>query len=258
VEHIEKALAKARQMRAGRGDFSTIRGIPPSSEGVKPDYTHTPDVVNDSRMTAAQRLIADSIEHDASDVYRLLRTQVLQRLNQRGFSSLAVTGADYGVGTTTTAANLAISIALDVNQTVLLVDLNLRSPEIYKKFALTPSAGIEDYLAGQCELKDCLVNPGMARLVVLPARSPKVDSAEIISSPRMTALARELRARYADRKIIYDMPPLLTSGETLGFLNNADAVLFVARSGRTTKAELDRAANLLANFQVIGTLLNAH
>jgi Mrp family chromosome partitioning ATPase len=258
VEHIEKALAKARQMRSSRVNAPAAKAQPHSAEGVKPDYTHTSVTAANSRMTTAQRLIADSMEHDASDIYRLLRTQVLQRMNQRGFSSLAVTGADFGVGTTTTAANLAISIALDVNQTVLLVDLNLRSPEIYKKFALTPQVGIEDYLAGQCELKDCLVNPGMARLVVLPARAPKVDSAEIISAPRMTALSKELHARYADRKIIYDMPPLLTSGETLGFLSNADSVLFVARSGQTTKAELDRAANLLANFQVIGTLLNAH
>jgi Mrp family chromosome partitioning ATPase len=116
--------------------------------------------------------------------------------------------------------------------------------------------GIENYLHGECDIKECLVNPGMRRLVVLPACVSKGESAELISSPRMAALVRELRNRYHDRIIIFDTPPLLDSGETLGFLPNVEGVLFVARSGHTTKTELDRAADLLRNYQVIGTLLN--
>jgi Mrp family chromosome partitioning ATPase len=79
----------------------------------------------------------------------------------------------------------------------------------------------------------------------------------MISSPRMAALAKELRSRYSDRVIIFDTPPMLDSGETLGFLPNVEGVLFVARSGHTTKIEVDRAAELLHNFQIVGTLLNA-
>jgi Mrp family chromosome partitioning ATPase len=139
---------------------------------------------------------------------------------------------------------------------VLLVDLNLREPAIHRKFGLTPTMGIENYLHGECDIKDCLVNPGMRRLVVLPACAPKGESAELISSPRMAHLVRELRNRYHDRIIIFDTPPLLDSGETLGFLPNVEGVLFVARSGHTTKTELDRAADHLRNYQVIGTLLN--
>jgi Mrp family chromosome partitioning ATPase len=74
----------------------------------------------------------------------------------------------------------------------------------------------------------------------------------------MTSLVKELRSRYADRIIIFDLPPLLESGETLGFLPHADGVLFVARSGKTTKAEVDRAADLLKEFKMVGTLLNAY
>ena len=97
------------------------------------------------------------------------------------------------------------------------------------------------------------------RLVMLPAREAKGEAAaEVISSPRMTALARELQTRYADRVIIYDTPPLLTSGDTLGFLPNVDAVLLVARSGRTTKVELEKSAHLLGSKAIVGTLLNAY
>jgi len=276
MEHIEKALARAREMRANQPGGAARAGsnsgatfssnyaaaaaakVPPSVHGVTPDYNETAIVHCDMRRTTEQRLVADDFRNPVADVYRLLRSQVLQRMKKMNMTTLAVTGARDGDGASTTAANLAISIALDVNQTVLLVDLNLREPSISRKFGIEPKAGIEEYLRDQCQLKDCLVNPGLARLVVLPARASKgADAAELIVSPRMTALAKELRTRYADRIIIFDTPPLLESGETLGFLPNVDGVLFVARSGQTTKAEVDRAAQLLSNYHIVGTMLNA-
>jgi Mrp family chromosome partitioning ATPase len=263
MEHIEKALARAREMRSGhRGSGSTANesarrvNSQASVHGVMPDYTETAVSPTNARKTSEERLVADDLRNPVADVYRVLRAQVLQRMKKLDISTIAVTGASHGDGATTTAANLAMSIALDVNQTVLLVDLNLREPAIHRKFGLTPTMGIENYLHGECDIKDCLVNPGMRRLVVLPACAPKGESAELISSPRMAHLVRELRNRYHDRIIIFDTPPLLDSGETLGFLPNVEGVLFVARSGHTTKTELDRAADHLRNYQVIGTLLN--
>ena len=259
MEQIEKALARAREMRIGN-----LGGLRPNGRGVSlngftPRYTETAIATCDNRRSIKERLVADRFEHPASDIYGLLRTQVLQRLKKHGMSTLAVTGPELGGGVTTTAANLAVAIALDVNQTVLLVDLNLRQPAIHAKFGFQPRVGIDDYLRGETQLKDCLVCPGIARLVILPAREPKGEAAaEIISSPRMTALAKELQNRYADRIIIYDTPPLLTSSDTLGFLPSVDAVLLVARSGRTTKAELEKSAHLLGNKAIVGTLLNAY
>lgn len=259
MEQIEKALARAREMRAGSlGGLRPNGRAVPSVNGFTPQYTETAIAKCDKRRTGKERLVADSFEHPASDIYGLLRTQVLQRMKKHGMSTLAVTGPELDSGVTTTAANLAIAIALDVNQTVLLVDLNLRAPAIHEKFGFQPRLGIDDYLRGEAQLKDCLVCPGLPRLVILPAREAKGETAEIISSPRMTALARELQSRYADRIIIYDTPPLLTASDTLGFLPNVDAVLLVARSGRTTKAELDKSAHLLGNKAIVGTLLNAH
>jgi len=258
MEHIEKALARAREMRSSQKAESQGRPAQPSANGVAPDYTETAVSPSDLRKAQQRRLVAGDFKHPVADVYRLMRAQVLQRMKRLGIGSIAVTGARPGDGVTTTASNLAISIALDVNQTVLLVDLNLREPSVHRKFGLNPTRGIEDYLHGDCQLKDCLLNPGLARLVVLPAQGTKTGGhAEMISSPRMASLTKELRSRYSDRVIIFDTPPMLDSGETLGFLPNVEGVLFVARSGHTTKAEVDRAAELLHDFQVVGTLLNA-
>ena len=235
MEQIEKALAKAREMRAAtRAGIHGNSRTAPAANGVTPHYTETLVAEGDRRRMAKERLMVDGIDHPAAEIYGLLRTQVLQRMKKHGMSTLAVTGPGRGSGVTTTAANLAIAIALDVNQTVLLVDLNLRNPAVHAKFGLSPRAGIDDYLRGEAQLKDCLVAPAMPRLVILPARAAKAETAEIISSPRMTALARELQGRYADRIIIYDTPPLLASSDTLGFLPNVDAVLLVARSRQTT------------------------
>lgn len=260
MEQIERALARAREMRAGTlgGLRSNVR-VAASANGVTPNYTETTVAKGDAQRMNKERLVADSFAHPASDIYGLLRTQVLQRMKKHNMSTVAVTGPEPGSGVTTTAANLAVAIALDVNQTVLLVDLNLRKPGIHDKFGFEPRVGIDDYLRGETQLKDCLVCPGITRLVVLPAREAKGEAAaEIISSPRMTQLAKELQNRYADRIIIYDTPPLLTSSDTLGFLPSVDAVLLVARSGRTTKAELEKSAHLLGNKAIVGTLLNAH
>ncbi|MEZ5830886.1 MAG: CpsD/CapB family tyrosine-protein kinase [Dongiaceae bacterium] len=259
MEQIEKALARAREMRAGSlGGLKANMRAAASANGFTPQYTETAVAKCDQRRTSKERLVADSFGLPASDIYGLLRTQVLQRMKKHGMSTLAVTGPELGCGVTTSAANLAIAIALDVNQTVLLVDLNLRAPAIHQRFGFQPKAGIDDYLRGKAELKDCLVCPNVSRLVVLPAREAKAEAAEIISSPRMTALAKELQNRYSDRIIIYDTPPLLASSDTLGFLPNVDAVLLVARSGRTTKGELEKSAHLLGSKAIVGTLLNAH
>jgi protein-tyrosine kinase len=259
MQQIEKALARAREMRAGMyAEVPANERGTPRGNGIAPQYTETLVAQGDKRRMAQERLMVEGVEHPAAEIYGLLRTQVLQRMRKHGMSTLAVTGPAQGSGVTTTAANLAIAIALDVNQTVLLVDLNLRSPAIHEKFGLRPRAGINDYLHGAAQLKDCLVTPSMRRLVILPARTVKGETAEMISAPRMTALARELQGRYADRIIIYDTPPLLTCSDTLGFLPNVDAVLLVARSRQTTKAQLDKSAQLLGNKAIVGTLLNAH
>ena len=171
MEQIEKALARAREMRAGNMGGLRPNGRAVSMNGFTPQYTETEVAKCDNGRSTKERLVADRFEHPASDIYGLLRTQVLQRMKKHGMSTVAVTGPELGSGVTTTAANLAVAIALDVNQTVLLVDLNLRQPGIHEKFGFQPRVGIDDYLRGETQLKDCLVCPGITRLVVLPALS---------------------------------------------------------------------------------------
>jgi protein-tyrosine kinase len=265
MEQLEKAMAKAREMRFARGGspFPLQNGpsqnsrTGPVNNGIAPEYTETATLPVNPRQLIAERLVGGSVEHPAAHVYGLLRTQVLQRMKEKHLTTLAVTSPQLDCGASTTAANLALSIAMDVNQTVLLVDLNLRAPGLHRKFNFQPGCGIEDYLRGAVQLNECLVSPGIPRLVILPARQPNPDAAEVLRSPRMVTLARELKSRYADRIIIYDTPPLLPSSDTLGFLPNVDGVLLVVRNGRTTKHDIERSASLLEGRTMVGTLINA-
>jgi protein-tyrosine kinase len=270
VEKLEKALEKARRQRLSAldgGDPSPARARSESAAqgppAERPDGFGSEVVYQQTRVVAAAeetfaeaRVVAGLPQHELADAFRLLRTQVLQRLTLGGYSTLAITSANRGDGKSLTAANLAISLALHVDRTVLLVDLDLRRPSIHTYFGMEPEAGLTDYLLNDTPLSECLINPGIERLVILPVRTALHASSELLSAPKMIRLAQELKTRYPDRLVIYDLPPVLVSDDALAFLQHVDCCLFVVQDGRTPKADIVRAAELLGECDIIGTVLN--
>lgn len=258
MEQLEKAVAKARAQRriAQPGERRSPGDGLPFSRATPPIYRETPVVPFRPAAFEANKVVANRPGHPVADIYRTLRARVQQRLLRDHRRSLGITSPGEGEGKTWTAVNLALSLALDENQTVLLVDLDLREPGIARYFGIKPKLGINDYLLGRATVAECMVNPGIERLVLLPAVGSLGNSAELLSSPQMASLARELKQRYADRLIIYDLPSLLTVGDAIGFLPNLDATLLVLRDGKTRAADLRRAVELLAGHELIGTVLN--
>jgi len=178
-------------------------------------------------------------------------------MREHNWQSLAITSPGEGEGRTTTAINLAISLARDVNHTVLLVDLDMRRPTVAKYLGFNPVAGIDDCLLDNVPLHEALFNPGIERLVVLPCRNAFASSSELLSSPSMQRLAEELKARYPERLVIYDLPPLLLRDDLLAFSPHIDAALLVAHEGKTRKGDLQRAMEMLKTVNVVGTIMNA-
>jgi capsular exopolysaccharide synthesis family protein len=219
-------------------------------------YTHTRVVQIPQEHLRDHRVVAALHDEPIADAYRILRTAVLQRMRAHGWSSLAITSPADGAGKTLTAVNLAISLAREVNHTVLLADLDLRRPRLHSYFSDRPVPGISDYLLDGMPLGNILLNPGIDRLVVLPGREPIPHSSEILSAPRMVELAKELQTRYPERIVIYDMPPVLACDDVMAFGPNVDAVLLVVEEGGTAKEELKRALEVLEGMNVIGTVLN--
>jgi non-specific protein-tyrosine kinase len=116
--------------------------------------------------------------------------------------------------------------------------------------------GLSDYLLKEADIPDLLINPGIQKLVVLPAGRPLPHSAELLGSPRMEALVREMRERYPERLVLFDAPPLLTSADALAFSRFVDGILLVVEAEKTRRDELKRVFELLEGKPVLGTVLN--
>jgi capsular exopolysaccharide synthesis family protein len=260
MERIRKALERADHDRGKNPSTQrpqTTTGadrLGDLSTGVR--YTMTRVVEVPQSVLLTHRLIAAVPQHKHKDAYRMLRTRVLQTLRNNGWNSVAVTGPATGCGKTMTAINLAISLAMEVTHTVLLVDLDLRSPTIHRYFEFEPELGLSDYLTGDVKLHQMLVSPGIERLVVLPGRNVLANSSEMLRSPRMIALVNELKSRYPDRLIVFDLPPILAADDALSFAPYTDSILMVAESGNTRKEDLQKAYEMLKDTPLIGTVLN--
>jgi protein-tyrosine kinase len=219
-------------------------------------YTQTQVVKLSREHLRNNRVVLGDELNEASNAYKILRTQVLQRMAAQGWNALAVVSPGRGEGTTLTATNLAISLSREVHRTVLLVDLNLREPTVHKLLGFEPRHGLSDYIVHDVPLSEILVNPGLERMVVLPGREPVFNSAEILGSPKMVSLVEELKTRYPQRIVVFDLPPLLGTPDALAFSPYADTVLLVLREAKTTQDELVKAMTLLDSVNVIGTVLN--
>lgn len=261
MERIKQALELARQEREKNGGKVTGSIAQPkqSAQSVAEadiTYTRTRTISMPVHELREKRIITEQ-QNSISDAYRILRTQVLLRLNEKKWNTLAITSPGNGAGKSLTAINLAISLAREVDNTVLLVDANLRSPKLDKYFEFNSNYGLSDYLLEDKPLGDMLVHPeGIPRFVMLPAGRAIANSSEMLSSPKMQRLVEEVKHRYPSRIVIFDLPPMLESSDALAFIPNVDATLMVIEEGRTLEAELRQAFELMQGNEVIGTVLN--
>ncbi len=220
-------------------------------------YTRT-KVVNVSRETLRRnRVITGSPQEPWVNAYKLLRTRVLQRLRDMdNANSLAISSPTPGAGKSLTSLNLALSIAMEVNKTVLLVDADLRRPSLHTYFGLEPRYGLGDYLVSGVPLEKMLINPGIGQFVLLPAGKPRHNSAELLASPVMEELVKELKQRYSSRYILFDLPPMLAVADVLAFAPYVDATMLVVEEGKSREDDIVHSRELLRDMNYIGAVLN--
>jgi protein-tyrosine kinase len=260
VDFIQQAIDKAREQRQ-TGTRSEVREItrqapPPKPSTQKIEYTHTRIVELNSEQLRRERIIAASEDDQRADSYRQLRTQILHKFRENDWHTLAITSPNNQAGKTLTALNLAISLSLEVNQTVMLVELDLRNPSILKKLGIENEYGLIDVVEGEAELNQVLVNPGFERLVILPNSGTSKRRSELLSSPEMGALLHDIVHRYESRLIIFDLPALLDDDDALVFAPYADATLLVVEDCVSKRTDIERSLHLLQGTHLLGTVLN--
>ena len=258
MERIKQALERARAEREGQPRSQPAPAIQRKAPtGTEIHYDQTRNIEVPDSVARRERVVTAFPEGAFSEAYKILRTQVLQRLKNNDWNVLAVTSPGHGEGKTLTALNLAVSMAMEIDRTVLLIDANLRHPSLHTHLGLPEAPGLSDYLQNDTPLSELLVHPrGAGHLTVLPGGRPLPNSAEMLGSPKMMHLVEETKTRYPGRIVIFDLPPVLEAADALAFSPYVDAALLVVAEGVTSRADTERAVDLLRNTNVLGTVLN--
>lgn len=225
-------------------------------EEINPTYVRTAVQQADPAALKKHNILSVSHENGIADPIKLIRAQIQSRMEQTGGNSLLVTSIGPGEGKTFTAVNLAVSFSHEVNRTLLLVDADLRNPSVHRCFGIEADRGLSDHLLRGVDLSDLLLNPGLPRLTILPGGAPIANSTELLGAPKMGSLVEEMKRRYANRFLIFDGSPLLTSADALVFSRFVDGILLVVEAEKTSRKNFRRALELLAGKPVLGVVVN--
>lgn len=170
-----------------------------------------------------------------------------------------VSSAVPGEGKSFVAANLAISIAQNIDEHVLLVDCDLRLPSVHKRFGYGQTAGLSEYLSGKvAQLSSVFLKTRVDKLSIIPGGKPPHNPSELISSDHMTRLLNEMKTRYEDRYVIIDTAPPQLASETSALAKLVDGILVVVQYGKTKREVVSDTVNILGKDKILGIVLNQY
>jgi len=205
----------------------------------------------------------DAPQSQIADEFRVLKRPILQNAYAnstariRNGNLVLVTSALPGEGKTFTAVNLAISMAMEYDNTVLLVDGDVAHPSLPDVLGTPASPGLLDLLTrDDLEIGDALLQTNIEKLTVLPAGSRHRRATELLASEKMAILLREMATRYPDRVIIFDSPPLLATTEARVISTHMGQIVFVVAADSTAQHTVRQALATIESCEVVLMMLN--
>jgi len=265
MEKIIRAVQESKRTKTKQNEVSGLAKkiiLPPTSNKTENDvvnikYEKTRVISLNPEHLAKNRIVSFNKNINLSLGFDILRTQVIKKMDENGWRTIAITSPVPVCGKTMVSINLAMSIAHLINRTAMLIDFDFRRPSVAKYLGL-PSSGstLNNVLLGEASIAEALVNPGLERLVILPTLKPVKHSSEVLSSAKVDNLIREVRDRYAERIIIFDLPPLLSSDDAMIMLSKVDCVLVVMGNGIISKTDLIESMRYIDSDKLLGTVLN--
>jgi len=190
----------------------------------------------------------------AAEQYRQLRTRLAHAEGASNLRTVLITSPQKGEGKSVTAANLALTMAQELQRRVILVEADLRKPSLQNLFGLPPGPGLAEYLSGAVELKDVMRFLPDHNLTVIHAGSAPTNPAELLGSTAMRRLLDQLRTRY-DR-VLLDTPPVLPLADVAVLAPLVDGTLMVVRAGVTPKPAIENALRAFDSSRLLGVVLN--
>ena len=256
MERIKQAVKKARNQRPREAGRLSAMPLPENDLHAKLEYSQTRVVELQAQQLKNNHIFAINRNDPTSVNFDLLRTQILQKMEENNWRTIAITSPTPAVGKTVIAINLAISIVQQTNKTAMLVDFDLRQPRIGSYLGIPMEKSLNDLLDGDAEISEMLVNPGIPRLVILPTKNSVRNPSETLSSLKISNLVNEIRDRYESRVIIFDLPSLLHSDDAIAICPKIDCILMVVANGMSTKREIEDSLRHLSKANLIGTVFN--
>jgi receptor protein-tyrosine kinase len=197
-------------------------------------------------------------ESAAAEQYKILREQLKHLRNGSRIQTVALTSAVKQDGKTMVSVNLAAAIALGFEAQVLLIDGDMRNPDVHHYFGLQRSPGLSDYLTASAagKITDYVQETFLPGLRVLPAGKPLDLTSELLTKERLKTLMAEIRDAFPDHQILVDTPPVLSTADPLILCREVEAVIFVVRAGQTPRNNLLKAIQDLNTDKIVGIVLN--
>ncbi len=272
ADHLPTPEALVREVKARKAELS--RDLPASggtdAAASRPPVTddaghpHPTVEIDLARLKDQGFVTPDAPQSTIAHEFRVLKRPIIR--NARGGRSGApiangmlvmVTSALPGEGKTFTAVNLAISMSMEFDNSVLLVDGDVAHPTLLGVLGLPPSPGLLDLLTGdEIGIGDVLLHTNLAKLTVLPAGTRNRHATELLASEKMTALLRELAARFPDTIIIFDSPPLLATTEARVLATHMGQIVMVVEADSTSRHTVNHALATIERCNVVMMMLN--
>ena len=197
-----------------------------------------------------------------ADQYRVIKRPLISNAMGKGATVLnhgnliMVTSALAGEGKSFTSVNLAMSIAAELDNTVMLVDADVARPSVLKMLGLPPGPGLLDLLDGSADMARVLLKTNIDKLTILPSGTPQNRATELLASEAMRTLLDDMAKRYSDRIIIFDSPPLLLTTESRVLATQMGQVVMVVQADRTLRSDVQHALSTIDSCPVRMVLLN--
>ena len=258
---LRKALDKAKLVREGLAqpnlfEASKIPETKPPEEWRPPVYSESAQIELNTETILNNRCICIEPNSAEIDCYKVLRTKIQLLTKQKGWNTLMITSPQPAEGKTLTSVNLALTFAKVYNQTVLLVDSDLRHQNIHKVLGFPSNSGLADYLVKDQPLDKLIIWPGIDKLTLISGGETINNSSELLGSPRMKTLVQEMKSRYEDRYVIFDTSPVLIGDDALTLAHYVDSVIMVIEEGRTSMKDIKKALEMLPREKFLGFVLN--
>lgn len=202
------------------------------------------------------RIIALDKMHPASWVYDNLRTQVVQKMEEHNWRSIAIISPTASSGKTVTAINLGITIAQSPQKTAMVVDFDLRKPKVAKYLGIENTKSMNEFLTDKADLSEIIINPSIPRFTVVTTNKPVKNASDVLSRSKIRGLMGELKDRYDSRIVLFDLPPILQADDAMVVLPHVDCALLVVSDGENSEAELTQTMRFLDKANILGCVIN--